>query len=181
MDHLGFLLSAVAQDAFGQVRGRGGFFTELGREALQVCTMHRGEAPAAPRGRPRCSVPEPSRLHRLGRCAVQQDRPGHEGQLGQPLSTLGRKDKLPCSAQHLLRSQGQPFDRPAIAIERVQLGPRQGQRRVQKEGLVKARIMDQHGAEGRCARSAVYLQRTENCRARKQVVSLPSRLRGRGR
>ena len=113
MDHLGFLLSAVAQDAFGQVRGRGGFFTELGREALQVCTMHRGEAPAAaPRGRPRCSVPEPSRLHRLGRCAVQQDRPGHEGQLGQP------------------------FDRPAIAIERVQLGPRQGQRRVQKEGCV---------------------------------------------
>ena len=31
------------------------------------------------------------------------------------------------------------------------------------------------------AARAVYLQRTENCRARKQVVSLPSRLRGRGR
>ena len=138
MYHLGFLLSAVAQDVFGQVRGRGGFFTELGREALQVCTMHRGEAPpAAPRGRPRCSVPEPGRLHWLGRRAIHQDRPGHEGQLGQPLSTFGRKDKLPCSAQHLLRGQGQPFDRPAIAIERVQLGPRQGQRRVQKEGSSK--------------------------------------------
>jgi hypothetical protein len=52
-----------------------------------------------------------------------------------------------CS-QYLCGRQRPPCDRPAIAIEGLQVGARQRQRGVQQEWLVKPRSMDEDGAEG---------------------------------
>ena len=143
----------MAQNAFRQVRGGGGLFAELLRQSLQVYTMHRGKEPPEPaRRRLRCTIPEARGQSRLGRRAIHQDGPGHQCQFGQPLPTFWRKDELACRSQHLFGRQGQPFHRPAIAIEGLQVGTRQRQRGVQEEWLVKTRIMDEYGAECRRAR-----------------------------
>ena len=57
--------------------------------------------------------------------------------------------------RHLLGRQGQPFPRPAVGIEGLQLGTGQRQRRVEEEGLINARIMNTHGAEGRRPRPRI--------------------------
>jgi hypothetical protein len=143
----------VATNAFRQVRGGGGLFAELLRQPLQVCTIHRGKEPSKPaRRRLRCTIPEARGQSRLGRRALHQDGPSYQRQFGQPLPTLWRKDALTCRSQHLFGRQGQPFHRPAIAIEGLQVGARQWQRGVQEERLVKTRIMDEYGAEGWRAR-----------------------------
>jgi len=146
------LLSAVAQDAFRQVRGGRLLFAELLRQPLQVCTMHRGKAPPKPaRRRLWRTIPEARRDSRLSCRDIHQDGPRYQRQFGQPLTTLWSKDELTCRAQHLLGRQGQPFDRPAVTIEGLQVGPRQRQRSIQEERLVKARIMDERCAECRRA------------------------------
>ena len=127
------LLSAVAQDAFRQVRGGRLLFAELLRQPLQVCTMHRGKAPPKPaRRRLWRTIPEARRDSRLSCRDIHQDGPRYPRQFGQPLTTLWSKDELTCRAQHLLG--------------------RQGQRSIQEERLVKARIMDERCAECRRAR-----------------------------
>jgi hypothetical protein len=129
---------------------------ELLRQPLYVCTIHRGKEPPEPaRRRLWGTIPEARGQSRLGRRALHQDGPGHQCQFGQPLTPFWSKDALTRCTQHLLGRQGQPFHRPAVAIERLQVGTRQRQRGVQEEWLVKARIMDQRGAEGWRARLGI--------------------------
>ena len=144
----------MTKNAFRQVRGGGGLGAELLRQPLQVCTMHRGEEPPEPAGRwLRCPSPAARGQRRLRRRNIQQDGSGHQGQCREPLTTFWRKDALTRRSYHLFRGQGQPFHRPAIAGEGLEMSARQRQRGVQEEGLVKARSMDQRGAEGWCTRS----------------------------
>jgi hypothetical protein len=77
---------------------------------------------------------------------------GHQSQCGQPLPTFWGKDALTRRSRPLFGRQGQPFLRPAIVREGLQVGTRQRQRGMQEERLVKARIMDEDGAEGGRAR-----------------------------
>ena len=87
------LLSAVAQDAFRQVRGGRLLFAELLRQPLQVCTMHRGKAPPKPaRRRLWRTIPEARRDSRLSCRDIHQDGPRYQRQFGQPLTTLWSKD-----------------------------------------------------------------------------------------
>ena len=114
--------------------------------------MHCGqEPPESARRRLRGPIPEARGQRRLGRRDIRQDGPGHQGEFGQPLPTFWGKDALPRCAQHLFGRQRQPFDRPAVALEGLQVGARQRQRGVQQEWLVKPRILDEDGAEGRRA------------------------------
>jgi hypothetical protein len=119
-------LSAVAEHALRQVRGGGGRCAELLRQSHQVSTMHYGEEPPEPaRRRLRGTLPATRRQRRLGRCALHQDSPGHQCQFRQPLPAFGSKDELPRCPHHVLGRQGQPFPRPALAIEGLQGGARQ--------------------------------------------------------
>ena len=146
----------MAKNAFRQMRGGGGLFAELRRQPLQVSTMHCSQEPPEPaRCRPRGAIPEARGQRRLGRRDIHQDGASHQGQFGQPMTTVWSKDKLTCCSQHLLGRQGEPFHGPTIAIECLQMSARQRQRRVQEERLIKTRVMDQHGAEGRCARPRI--------------------------
>jgi hypothetical protein len=177
----------VAKNAFRQVRSGGGLFAELLRQPLKVCTIHRGKEPPEPaRRRLRCPLPEARGQCRLGRRALHQDGPSHQCQFGQPLPTLWRKDELPCRSQHLFGRQGQPFHRPAITIEGLQVGTRQRQRGVQEQRLVKTRIMDEDGAEGWRARLGVgAYQVVPKCRVQRQgggpKTELPGFVAVRGR
>ena len=132
--------------------------------------MHHGQEPPEPAGgRLRCPSPEARGPRRLGCRDIHQDGPGHQGQVGQPLPTFWGKDALARRSQHLFGRQGQPFHRPAIVIEGLQVGARQRQRGVPEERLVKARILEEHGAEGGRARLGIGAdQIIPKCRVQRQ-------------
>jgi hypothetical protein len=111
------------------------------------------ESPEPPRRRLRGAIPEAGGQCRLRRGALHEDGPGHQSQCGQPLTTFWGKNAWTRCASHLLGRHREPCHRPAIAIEGLEVGARQRQRGVQEEGLVKARIRDERGAEGWCPRS----------------------------
>ena len=103
-------LSAVAKHAFRQVRGEGGLFAELLRQLLP--SLHN-----APRRGRRRSLPDvgfgarsqkPVGDSRLGGGDIHQDGPGHQGQFGQPLTTLGAKTNWRAAPNICLAVKGSP-------------------------------------------------------------------------